>query len=127
MSPVGTPIIAVSCHTVDGQGSHKAPGLTSEDRVWFKAECATSILAQMVTDREEKRRSALDSSQGQQAIPTILMVGDLNVNRDVFKRALQHMDEGDSETDCTLMAVNLKNLFAITDGKVEIPEGMPKS
>ena len=106
MSPVGTPIIAVSCHTVDGQGSHKAPGRTGDDKSIWKAECATNIITHMVHYREKTRARARASSQGQPATPTILIVGDMNITRAVMMRAMQNIDDGDVDEDCTLLAVN---------------------
>ena len=81
---MGIPIIVASVHTIDGSGNHRAPGNSSTKRTKLKAECATSVLRELLHHRERKRKAAAAraSSQGQvQApVPSIIMAGDLNIN-----------------------------------------------
>ena len=117
VSPTGIKIIAVSCHTVDGQGAHKVPGNKVTARDKFKAQCATNIIARMVRQRKAKRKS-----QGQHIAPSLIMAGDLNVTGAVFKQAMAAMDkrDGDTEDDGALMAVSKGNLYAIADWHVDL-------
>ena len=120
-SPTGASVIAVSCHTVDGQGRHKAPGRTAEERHKFKAQCCTNIITQVVRQAVEEW-AARASSQGQSRQPAIIIAGDLNTPRDAFLEAMGvlQLDE-----DVEINAPYTGNLYAITDREVQHCEGLP--
>ena len=126
-SPTGHSIIAVNCHTVDGQDNHKAAGKTSQRRIQYKAQCATNIIQQVVRHRMQGRASA--SSQGQQAYasfgvePSIIMAGDLNVGPTALKTQLGSVDI-DEDTD--MVGTNVGNLFCFSDCHTTICEGFPQ-
>ena len=124
MSPAGIPIIAASCHTVDGQGHHRAPGKKSRALKW-KAQCATNILRQLVHERERKRRAAAPASSQGQAPASIIMAGDLNCTRKALKEEMGVMYFDDIEEDREMSAVQQGNMFAIADCEVELYEGLP--
>ena len=115
-SPSGDYIIAVNCHTVDGQDNLKAAGKTSQRRIQYKAQCATNIIQQVVRHRMQGRASA--SSQGQQVSassrvkPSIIVVGDLNVGPTALKTQLGSVDI-DEDTD--MVGTNVGNLFCFSD------------
>ena len=80
--------------------------------------CATNIIKQMVQHREDKRTEqhreqkrrarAPALSQGQPGpLPNVIMVGDLNVTRDVLERDMKEMDHGYTEEDSYIMAQNV--------------------
>ena len=116
-SPTGASIIAVSCHTVDGQGSHKVAGPSSEKRLIYKGLCATNIIQQVVERRKQRRAPA--SSQGQ---PSIIICGDLNVTSGSLKRVMGTMKLGD---DVPLSVASVGNLFVITDCVAGECAGLP--
>ena len=129
-SPTGAPVIAVSCHTVDGQGSHAAPGRNSARKARFKAQCATNIMGQAVQHRVRSRLhaarafAALASSQGHHwREPSIIVAGDLNCFRAALMLEMGIM-EVDEDTD--MMAMNTGNLYVISDCEVRGCEGLPR-
>ena len=130
-SPTGAPVIAVCCHTVDGQGSHAAPGRNSARKARFKAQCATNIICQAVQHRVRSRLhaaratvAALASSQGhRRRDPSIIIAGDLNT----FRAALMvEMGQMEAEEDTDMMAMNTGNLYVISDCEVGKLEGIPR-
>ena len=127
-SPTGIPIIAVICHTVDGQGKHAAPGKGAARRAAYKAQCATNVIAQVVQHRAQGRASsssqgqpsALASSQGQ---PSIIIAGDLNVTAAAFKEQLGFMCIAE---DVDLTASHWGNMFVISDCTAQTCDGLPR-
>ena len=128
-SPSGDYIIAVNCHTVDGQGTHKPPGNSSRRRIQYKAQCATNIIQQVVRYRMRMQGRASASSQGQQAFassrvnPSIIMAGDLNVGPTALKTQLGSVDI-DEDTD--MVGTNVGNLFCLSDCQTTISKGLPQ-
>ena len=129
-SPSGVSIIAVSCHTVDGQRHHKPPGKTPEARDKYKAQCARNIVQQMVQHRTQGRASA--SSQGQldfassQGQPRIIICGDLNVRPGLLQSALQDMKVGPGlDVDTDIVVSNVGDMFVISDCGASECVGLP--
>ena len=125
-SPSGDYIIAVNCHTVDGQDNLKAAGKTSQRRIQYKAQCATNIIQQVVRHRLQGHASA--SSQGhyfagERAKPSIIIAGDLNVGPTALKTQLGSVDI-DEDTD--MVGTNVGNLFCLSDCQTTISKGLPQ-
>ena len=120
-SPTGASVIAVSCHTVDGRGTHAAPGRNAAKQAMFKARCATNIIDQVARQRAQSR-AALASSQGQSREPSIIIAGDLNTPRSVF---LEEMGNLDIDEDIDMTARCTGNLYVITDREARHCEGLP--
>ena len=119
-SPTGASVIAVSCHTVDGQGRHAAPGRTvAKNKAKFKARCCTNILTQVVRQAAEEW-AALASSQGQSREPRTIIAGDLNTPRGALLEAMGNLDI-DEDIDMTARCTG--NLYAITDREARHCEG----
>ena len=111
----------MSCHTVDGQGRHAAPGRTVANKAKFKARCCTNIITQVVRQAVEEW-AARASPQGQSRQPAIIIAGDLNTPRGALLEAMGNLD---IDEDVEMKAMYTGNLYIITDREAQHCEGLP--
>ena len=132
-SPEGIPVIAACVHVVDGSARHhNAPGKNSNAKMRWKADCATTVLRQLMELREQRRGEALAwriaSSRGQRIAsalerwpgPRIIMMGDLNTTDAAIRDAM-------CQLRCRLVGVggfSPQTMVAIADRKANRYEGL---